>query len=396
MNYESIIMTGTSGSGKSAIVREICGLDSRFRRVTPVTTRAKRPDDDQGAYHYVTSIVFEQLSSTRELLVEATYRGESYGIKLVDFDDARRCGSIPILVLTPDSANRLDTSGTTGQPGAQDNIRYLTIFIDAGDDILDARLAQRLAKQDQSSNQRQRAIDREHKDDCLYSMHNLDLGSSVELILALWQYAPSGGVLPDRLIRLALKCGMLLREANLDNISGASYDLSLGDNYFYGGEIRVLDDRHPFLLIQPYDYAIVTSNEVACMPKDICGRFDLSVSLFCQGVILSNGPQVDPGFIGSLFCLLFNTSSSPVLLKRRQHYATLEFHKLIEPTYSYSGRYQAKTLLDYLPSNAARGAINELKKELDEVRRESRQLENRMWMILSLILVLLAVLIAFG
>lgn len=63
-----------------------------------------------------------------------------------------------------------------------------------------------------------------------------------------------------------------------------------------------------------------------------------------------------------MFCLLLNTSSSPVLLKRRQHYATLEFHKLVEPMYSYGGQYQAKNLLHYLPSNAARGAINELKK----------------------------------
>jgi deoxycytidine triphosphate deaminase len=192
-----------------------------------------------------------------------------------------------------------------------------------------------------------------------------------------------------------IKCNCLLQRANLKNVSGASYDLSLGDEYFYGGRIRKLSGESPILLIEPYDYAIVTSSEIADMPRDISSRFDLSVSLFCQGIILSNGPQVDPGFRGPLFCLLFNTSSSPVLLKRGQHYATLEFHKLLGPTYVYRGLYQEKTLIDYLPGNTARGAINELKKEIDAVRTGSQRLQNLILSVLSLILALIAVLIAF-
>jgi hypothetical protein len=129
---------------------------------------------------------------------------------------------------------------------------------------------------------------------------------------------------------------------------------------------------------------------VANFPRDVCGRFDLTVSLFCQGIILSNGPQVDPGFQGPLFCLLLNTSSSPVLLKRRQHYATLEFHELIEPTHIYRGQYREKTLIDYLPSNAARGAINELKKELERVRAESTRLRDLTWAFLAMVLAILS------
>ena len=188
-----------------------------------------------------------------------------------------------------------------------------------------------------------------------------------------------------------LKCGMLLGNAEPQNVQGASYDLSLGDEYFYAGRIHRLSDSEPILMIEPYDYATVTSHELSNLPRDVCARFDLSVGLFCQGIILSNGPQIDPGFRGPLFCLLFNTSSSPVLLKRRQHYATLEFHKLLEPTYHYKGEYQAKSLLYYLPTNAARGAINELKKELEEVRKESQLLQSATWAILALILALIAV-----
>jgi len=135
-----------------------------------------------------------------------------------------------------------------------------------------------------------------------------------------------------------IECRMLLENADPNNSTGAAYDLSIGDEYYYGGNIKTLTDNEPFILIEPYDYAIVTSKETTNFPKDITGRFDLSVSLFCQGIILSNGPQVDPGFKGRLFCLLFNTSNALVFLKRGQHYATLEFHKLIDvpPEISHS------------------------------------------------------------
>lgn len=38
-------------------------------------------------------------------------------------------------------------------------------------------------------------------------------------------------------------------------------------------------------------------------------------------------------------CLLFNTSSEKVQLKRGQHFTTIEFVKLIESTIPYAGKY---------------------------------------------------------
>ncbi len=215
------------------------------------------------------------------------------------------------------------------------------------------------------------------------------------MIAGLWATRERSGVLPGSLIGRLLACGTLLENAEPGKVEGASYDLRLGDEYFYGGQIHRLSDEEPILTLEPYDYAIVTSHEIADLPREISGRFDLTVGLFCQGVILSNGPQVDPGFRGPLFCLLFNTSSSPILLKRRHHYATIEFHKVLWPTAGYRGHYQAKTLIDYLPTNAARGAINELKRELEEVRKESKGLQGTTWAILSLVLAMIAVFVSF-
>lgn len=387
MNPLGIVITGTSGSGKSAIVKELCRLTPQFSHVMAVTTRDRRADDTPGTYDYISTKDFSKFHEEGQFLIATEYRQHQYAIRHSDVEAVKGGQKIPVLMITPESAARLNKDALN--EFANKGI-YLSFFVDALDEILDERLKERAASANRALVVEQRKVDREYKDTCHYSLTNLDLQSTVKLVASLWDTSYRGGILPNRLISLMLNCGMLLDNAAPENVSGASYDLSLGDEYFYGGSIHQLTDSEPILLIEPYDYAIVTSHESSNLPRDVCARFDLSVSLFCQGVILSNGPQIDPGFRGPLFCLLFNTSSSPVLLKRRQHYATLEFHKMVEPTYSYAGRYQAKNLLHYLPSNAARGAINELKKELEQVRKESQTLQNTMWAMLALILALIA------
>lgn len=388
MIYHGLIITGTNASGKSTLAYELQNRDNRFAVVVTITTRTRRTDDYTREYNYISVEEFIELDANNQLLVKWHYHGERYGIRVVDFKAIQNDGNIPILILTPESAFRLDgfrqdNSNITTIP------QFLSVYMDASDNILNIRLRERNFVDLEET--RQRNMDREYSNSFIYLLNNDKIESSVNLLISLWEYSNSGGVLPARVIRLMLECGMLLEKGRTKNISGASYDLSLGDEYFHGGKILLLSEREPFLLIEPYDYAIITSEEIANFPKDICGRFDLSVGLFCQGIILSNGPQVDPGFRGPLFCLIFNTSSAPVLLKRRQHYATLEFHKLLEPTYTYAGKYKAKKLLHYLPANAAQGAINELKKELERVRGQNQNLQNTTWAILSLILAIIAV-----
>jgi deoxycytidine triphosphate deaminase len=389
MAFQGVVITGTSGSGKSTIARKLCETDDRFQIVRAVTTRTKREDDLPGTYEYISSADFSKYQSNKQFLITAEYRDQQYAIRHSDYEAIVRARKIPVLTITPESLKRL--SATTNIPPNSRHPQFLSFFVDAPDSLLDRRLSERGSSHLTPVIMDHREIDRKHKADCHYVIENHDLNTSVSLLTWLWDNSHNGGILSDRIIRLMFGCRMLLDNVRDENISGASYDLSLGDEYFYGGSIHQLSDRDPILLIEPYDYAIVTSDESSNLPNDVCARFDLSVSLFCQGIILSNGPQIDPGFKGPLFCLLFNTSSSPVLLKRRQHYATLEFHKMMEPTYSYRGQYQAKSLLHYLPSNAARGAINELKKELEQVRKESQQLQNTTWAILALILALVAV-----
>lgn len=395
MDFKGIIVTGTSGSGKTTVARTLNSRASKLVHVKAVTTRPMREDDIEGEYDHITKEDFDYLLANNELMIHTTYYGNSYGILSGEFESVVNAGCTPVLTISPSSADTFD--GIRIERDSYIPIRtplFVHVFLDASDEELSLRLSRRVINATKEQIIQQRNIDRGYKGQFLYKIENRNLDSTVDLLLYLWRRQEFSGVLPGRVIQMMIDCDMLLERAIIKNVSGASYDLSLGDEYYYNGRIRQLSESSPILMIEPYDYAIITSHEEASLPRDVCARFDLAVSLFCQGIILSSGPQIDPGFRGPAFCLLFNTSSKPVWLKRRQHYATIEFHKLIEPTFTYQGPYKVQRLLDYLPANTSQGAINELKKELERVRIESQRLQQFTLAFLSLILAIIAILFA--
>jgi guanylate kinase/deoxycytidine triphosphate deaminase len=380
-----LIITGYSGAGKDAVARALVEKGEVFARVPALTTRPNREDDPGGVYEHLDPESFQERSRSGELLVESSYRGHSYGISKGTFRAVGKTGKIPILVLTPELVAKL----------SDEHEELFSVFLTTDDEELDRRLSERSSGTPPTDAERQRREqDRAFASKALYLVRNQSVEETTALIQDLWNHRDMSGILPKTLIDPMIRCDLLLRNTNRDRAKGASYDLSLGDEYFYQGKILHLSDENPILLIQPYDTAIVTSHEVANIPRNVAARFDLSVSLFTQGVILSNGPQVDPGFSGPLFCLLFNTSSSPVLLKRRQHYATIEFHKLLKPTGGYSGRYEGKRLIGYLPQNATQGAISKLQQEIRDIRKGTEHFQTLLMAFLSLVLVVIALVLA--
>jgi deoxycytidine triphosphate deaminase len=379
LDYKGLVITGTSGSGKSTLARHLTDTTDSFQIVKPVTTRSKRDDDEPDFYEYIDKNAFHELKN--DLLVSATYRTDFYGITRKAFQEVIDSKKIPILIIAPSS----DVS--------EEN-NFLSFFIDLSDEHLDGRLKTRMTNITEED-RLQRKTDRKLSTKFTYSILNVDSTKTANLIKELWGNRNSGGLLPHHIITHMIECGMLLDNVkNFENVKSASYDLTLGDEYYSRGQISTLTSKKPFIRIDPYDYAIVTSAEDANLPSDIAAKFGLTVGLFCQGVILSNGPQVDPGFRGKLFCLLFNTSNAPVILKRGEHHATIEFNKLLEPARPYEGKYQGKKeIINYLPSNTLRGAINELKEELEGVKSESRRINANVLGIVSVFLAILGVLL---
>ena len=361
-----VVLTGPSGAGKSTLLAKLTSqFPNDFARVEAVTTRAPRADDS-GQYRYLSNVEFEQLQVRGTLITSDRYDQNLYGVERDKFFEVLDSDRIPVLTLTSHSVDAFRRVMESERP----DVIITSFFMNASDEVLferSSRSAQSVEKQKMLAD-----YDRKFGPSQDYHLDGPSVEASAALVTQMLLLSSlGGGILNYRHINTALNCGVLLRGSTPSSVQGASYDLRLGDEYFYGGKILRLKKSRPILLIEPYDYAIVTALEKANLPSDVAGRFDLSVSLFSQGLILSNGPQVDPGFRGNLFCLLFNTSSSPVMLKRGEHFATIEFERLLEQTRPYRGKKQDRTqIVDYLPPNASVGAINQLKREVEGAEAE--------------------------
>ena len=278
----------------------------------------------------------------------------------------------------------------------------ISFFIDADDSELNERLWIDKTSEDYKKEIRLRSDERKYSDSADYIIANhgeetICVNYAVELIKRLLELRGKSSFLSEYDIRLMTKCGMLVENYNENNIKGASYDLSLGDDYYYAGDIISLDNKNPILTIEPYDYAIVSCREVINLPKDVVAHFGLTVGLFCQGLILSNGQQVDPGFRGTLFCLLFNTSNKTVTIKKGEKYSTIDFFKMDRLVDKYKGKYQEKRkIADIIPDNSLKGAINELKQEVEELKSESRNLQNLYISVIAIIVAAISVLLIFN
>lgn len=396
MDYKGIVLTGTSGAGKTSVARKLIETGERFSLVQTLTTRKQREDDKTGEYLYLSEEEFAKLDKQGDLLIKLKYRGDNYGIAVKTFEELINDGRVPVIVITPESVQKLEET-QLNKPNERPS--FLTIFLDAADNTLDDRLKYR-GEQNANSITEQRLSDRQYEKSCIYTIINTDLAKTNALIGSLWEFRNNEGILPKKLIELMIECGVLLENAQLENISGASYDLTLADDHYYGGKQVVLMEQDPFIKIEPFEFAFVRSRETCNLPRDVAGRFDIAVSLFFEGLIMSNGPQIDPGFRGGLWCLLFNTSNDTVQLKRGRHYATIEFSKIVHPTHPYAGQYQYKEKIsDYLSRSASRSPISELKKDIKDLKSEKWWIKILPIVLASVsivIAIILALLAAFG
>jgi len=215
---------------------------------------------------------------------------------------------------------------------------------------------------------------RDHLDITLSGNYE-DIKSAIHVLQYL---LTNRGILDKHAIYNLTKCNTLLHNVENNNIHSASYDLRLSDCAWSQGKYITLNDNNPTLTIPKYSYVLVKAIEEADFPKFLAARFDLKVSLFFKGIILSNAPQVDPGYRGgSLFCLLFNATDDDQGLTRGNHFATIEFNMTARVTEGYKQQYQGKkNLSDFIPESSAVSKGGQLFERLQSIEDKIEQLEH--------------------
>ncbi|CAM3621407.1 dCTP deaminase [Delftia tsuruhatensis] len=209
-----------------------------------------------------------------------------------------------------------------------------------------------------------------------------------------------GGVLSADAISDLISAGVLLDDADLNLIEPASYDLRIADQYWCQGKHLTIAEDKP-LVIPPYSFALVKAREEARLPRFIVGSFDVRVSLFFSGVVLSNGPQVDPGYSGALFCMLHNASGTPVGINKNEHFASIQFQTLSENSIGYAAKYQNKKnfndFLDGTDSQRPGGQIFEyITKASEKIEKDFKDQKNTQLVIIGVVLTILLAVVGYA
>lgn len=128
-----LVITGTRGAGKSTLADLVCCTAEEVGRVRSVTTRPPRAGDRDGTYVHVSERLFERLTGDGELVLVGRYGAFGYGISPREVTAVVRSGRRPLLTISPDTVSQLTP--------ANSRAAWRCAFIDAADDVLDARLA---------------------------------------------------------------------------------------------------------------------------------------------------------------------------------------------------------------------------------------------------------------
>ena len=114
----------------------------------------------------------------------------------------------------------------------------------------------------------------------------------------------------------------------------ASYQLTLGDQVHVGGKHQIVSASSP-LILEPHQVAVVSTREVLRIPRFLVARWSLRVQKIYEGLLWTGGPQVDPGWVGQLFCPIYNLAEREVELRFEEALFTIDFVRTTPLTDEY-------------------------------------------------------------
>lgn len=138
---------------------------------------------------------------------------------------------------------------------------------------------------------------------------------------------PFTGVLLSDAIKHCVDKFDLIRPFDEQNLKPANYKLTIGNQFSIGGQIHELSDRPGAdeLKIDPFQVAVIKTRETINMPSFLIARWNIRVQLAYQGLLWVGGPQVDAGYVGHLFCPIYNLSDKEVILHYGDPIAVIDF-----------------------------------------------------------------------
>lgn len=346
-----LVLVGMQGSGKTTALKTVVNA----LVLKPSTTRAKRKNEGDDYY-------FEKSWDDTLFAWKIERGGFNYGMRMAELE---KISSVGITVFDPAKLEEL------AKTKSHLDFEIITVGVDTIEtiEIQKARVnndANRLISDAHDFEAQHLAVR-----DCDVVLQGKEQIVADALNAIITIVGGRGGLLHDHAIGTLIKAGVLLENADLGKIESASYDLRLADMYWCQGNYITLSEQKPTAEIPPYSYVLVHAVEHAVLPRFLAAEFDTTVSLFINGVILSNGPQVDPGYKGALFCMLYNASDTPMGISRNQHFATIQFTTTVGGAGGYKDHYQGKVLFqDFLDGRGSKSPGGKILQRLEDVKKD--------------------------
>jgi deoxycytidine triphosphate deaminase len=187
---------------------------------------------------------------------------------------------------------------------------------------------------------------------------------------------PTGVLLSDEIKHYVNTCRMIdpFQPALL---TAAGYELTVGDEYSLGGEIKRLAEGEE-IRIDAFQVAIIKTRETLNLPRFIIARWNIRVRWAYEGLLWVGGPQVDPGWIGHLCCPIYNLSNKQVTLRFGDPIARMDF-VTTTPFNSSSVEHQyrrpPKRILfeDYNPEQLKSALYTEARERINDLQEQTEK-----------------------
>jgi deoxycytidine triphosphate deaminase len=185
------------------------------------------------------------------------------------------------------------------------------------------------------------------------------------------------GILPHQ--ELISLIPSVIVDGDTSCVRTASYDMRIGGDYYLydeacnnGKEIRVRGTG--VISIPPNGLLLCTMLESLKLPADIVGHLSLKQTLLMKGIIIASQSQIDAGYEGKIFGLLYNLSQKDLCLKDGEFVLKLELVRLEKPTSDPYNNSTSKTatLSHYIETpilSSLVGIRQDATKALDKVER---------------------------
>lgn len=203
------------------------------------------------------------------------------------------------------------------------------------------------------------------------------------------------GVLLSCEIKYYATEGRMIEPFTDSNLKPAGYELTVGDEAMKGGNFINLDGVDSELKIPPFEVVVVKTKETINLPRFLIARWNIRVKWAYKGLLWVGGPQVDPGYVGHLFCPLYNLSNETVKLKKGEPIALMDF---VKTTAIEEGvdlvKYQRPPKRVSIKDFGIEGFRSALHAKDVDVREGLEQMKRKVDVFSSLVLAILAILIS--